>query len=295
MNGILIADKPSGFTSFDVVAKLRGILDERRLGHGGTLDPMATGVLPIFAGAATKAVDMLPDSTKRYTASARLGVKTDTADITGATLETSGVRCTRAQLEGALTAFIGESEQLPPMYSALKVDGRRLYDLAREGKTVERKPRAIEIYSLELVSFDGDEGEFTIDVRCSKGAYIRTLAEDIAASVGCLAALSELRRTASCGFDETRAHTLDEIQTLAETGRVSELLIPVESAFMTLDGVELDDNLARLFANGCAFEAARLDAPPDEGQAVRVYDKSGFVGIGERRGGRFKKLKQFRS
>ena len=295
MDGIIIADKPEGFTSFDLIAKLRGVLGERRLGHGGTLDPMATGVLPIFAGNATKAVDLLPDETKRYLAAVRLGIKTDTADITGETLETSFKSCTRDELERALEGFKGKITQIPPMYSALKVGGRRLYDLAREGKTVERAPREIEIYSLELITFDETAREFAIDVRCSKGTYIRALAEDIAASLGCLAALCALRRTASCGFAESQSHPLEEIITLAGEGRAGELLLSVESAFVSLQAVTLDDNLARLFSNGYAFEAARLPVPLGDGERVRVYDKAGFSGIGERREGRFKKLKQFRS
>ena len=295
MDGIIIADKPEGFTSFDVIAKLRGALGERRLGHGGTLDPMATGVLPIFAGSATKAVDLLPDETKRYTAAVRLGIKTDTADITGETLATSDKTCTRDELERALAGFKGRISQIPPMYSALKAGGRRLYDLAREGKTVERAPREIEIYSLELIGFDEKAREFAIDVCCSKGSYIRTLAEDIAASLGCLAALSALRRTASCGFTEAEARPLEEIITLAGEGRAGELLLSVESAFAPLKAVALDDNLARLFSNGYAFEAERLPVPLNEDERVRVYDKAGFSGIGERRGLRFKKLKQFRN
>ncbi|MEG2083411.1 MAG: tRNA pseudouridine(55) synthase TruB, partial [Oscillospiraceae bacterium] len=197
MNGIIIVDKPAGYTSFDVIAKLRGILGERRLGHGGTLDPMATGVLPVFAGNATKAVDFLPDETKRYTATVRLGILTDTGDITGTITEKSDKNCTLQELECALCSFVGAQKQVPPMYSAIKKDGKRLYELARKGKTVEREPRNIEITELRLVDFDESVREFAIDVLCSKGTYIRTLAEDIAASMGLVAALCALRRTMS--------------------------------------------------------------------------------------------------
>lgn len=294
MKGIIIADKPEGYTSFDVIARLRGALGERRLGHGGTLDPLATGVLPVFAGSAAKAVDLLPDRTKRYRARVRLGLKTDTADISGAVLEADGRVCRREDLEAALRGFSGQQSQLPPMYSAVKVGGRRLYELAREGKTAERKEREIEIFSLELLAFDEEAKEFELDVKCSKGTYIRTLAEDIAASAGCLAALAALRRTESSGFTEAQARPLEELLQLAREGRIDEVLLSVESAFSPLAALRLDDNLARLFMNGYAFEAERLDAPPRLGEDVRVYSKDEFLGLGRREGSRFKKIKDFR-
>ena len=294
MNGIIIIDKPQGWTSFDVIAKLRGALHERRLGHGGTLDPMATGVLPVFVGRAAKAADMLPDSEKRYTARVKMGIRTDTGDITGSVTQRSDARCTRDELERAARGFLGEQLQVPPMYSAIKIDGRRLYDLAREGKSVERQARPIEIYSLAVTDFDEAAGEFALDVRCSKGTYVRTLAEDICAAAGCLGTLSALRRTASAGFDISRAMPLDEVLRVAESGTIQDILLPIDGAFSSLRPVTLNDNLARLFLNGFAFEAHRLPITAHEGERLRIYDAQGFVGIGECRDGTLKKLKQLR-
>ncbi|MEG2634544.1 MAG: tRNA pseudouridine(55) synthase TruB, partial [Oscillospiraceae bacterium] len=225
MNGILIVDKPGGFTSFDVIAKLRGVLNERRIGHGGTLDPMATGVLPVFVGIATRAADLLPNEKKRYTATVRMGIRTDTADVTGRIIEQNDCVATREQLESATRSLTGAISQIPPMYSAIQVDGKRLYDLARQGKTVERQARKIEIYKIEILDFNEFKREFTIDVICSKGTYIRTLAEDIASAAGCIAALSALRRTMSSGYGESQAHTLDEIVRKKDQGELESVFL----------------------------------------------------------------------
>ena len=294
MNGIIVIDKPQGWTSFDVIAKLRGALGERRLGHGGTLDPMATGVLPVFVGRAAKAVDLLPDSEKRYTARVKLGLRTDTGDITGKVTEQNAARCTRGELEKAAAGFIGELEQVPPMYSAIKINGRRLYTLAREGKSVERPARPIKIHSLTVTDFDATAGEFSLDVRCSKGTYVRTLAEDLCAAAGCLGTLTSLRRTASSGFDISVATPLEEVLRIAESGGADSLVLPVDGAFSSLRVVNLDENLARLFLNGFAFEAKRLPLETHDGERLRVYDALGFVGIGECREGMLKKIKQLR-
>ena len=210
MQGILIVDKPAGWTSFDVIAKMRGVLGTRKLGHSGTLDPMATGVLPVFCGGASKAVDLQLDHDKTYRATLRLGARTDTGDITGAVLETRPVTAGEAELTAALPRFVGPQMQLPPMYSAVKVNGQPLYKAARQGLTVERKARPIEIYAIE---YEGSPapGEYTLTVRCSKGTYIRTLLEDIAAGIGQLGAMSALRRTRAGLFTEADAHTLEEI------------------------------------------------------------------------------------
>ena len=293
MDGILIVDKPEGFTSFDVIAKLRGILRERRLGHGGTLDPMATGVLPVFAGAATKAVDLLPDATKRYTARVQLGARTDTGDRTGETVETSAARPDPGAIRAAAASLIGKSEQVPPMVSAVRVNGKRLYELAREGKTVERAARPIEIFSCEASDFDVGAGRFTLDVACSKGTYIRTLAEDLAARCGALGHLAALRRTESAGYALPQAHTLDEIAAAAAGGGVERLLLGVETAFAALSAVELDGNLARLFLNGFRFGAARLPVPAAEKTLVRVRRAGVFLGLGAVEDGLFIKKKQF--
>ena len=182
-NGIIIVDKPSGWTSQDVAAKLRGVFHERRIGHGGTLDPMATGVLPVFVGRATRAAEFMESAQKEYIAGLRLGMTTNTQDTSGETLQTAPVCVTRQELEAALKQFTGPIEQIPPMYSAIKIGGKKLYELARKGQEIERKPRPVTIYALELL--DGDGADWTIRVRCSKGTYVRTLCHDIGAALGC--------------------------------------------------------------------------------------------------------------
>ena len=185
MNGIICVNKPAGFTSFDVVAKLRGILREKRLGHGGTLDPMATGVLPVFVGTATKACDIMPDNTKSYRAGFRFGETTDTQDVTGEVLTRSDIEVSEETLKAVIPEFIGDVIQIPPMYSAVQVNGQRLYDLARKGVEVEREARQIQVFALELISYDPDMRERILDISCGKGTYIRTRISDIGARLGC--------------------------------------------------------------------------------------------------------------
>ena len=197
MNGILIVDKPAGWTSHDVVAKLRGLLGEKRIGHGGTLDPMATGVLPVFVGRATRAVEFMENAGKEYEALLRPGLETDTQDTTGRVLRETPVKLTAAELEAVLPAFCGEIEQLPPMYSAIKVQGKKLYEYARKGQEAERKPRRVTIERLELLG--ERKGDFLLRVACSKGTYIRTLCADIGEKLGCGAAMAGLRRTRAGG------------------------------------------------------------------------------------------------
>ncbi len=224
-NGIIIIDKPAGWTSMDVCAKLRGILREKRVGHGGTLDPMATGVLPVFVGQATRAVEFAENSRKEYVAGLRLGQVTNTQDITGETLETHPVTVTRADVEAALTRFLGDIQQIPPMYSAIKVGGQKLYDLARKGREVERKPRPVTIYELELLEQEG-ETDFLFRCVCSKGTYIRTLCHDIGQLLGCGGTLYRLRRTMAAGFTLDRAVSIEDVQ---EQG--ASLLLPTDSLF----------------------------------------------------------------
>ncbi|MEG1943594.1 MAG: tRNA pseudouridine(55) synthase TruB [Angelakisella sp.] len=199
-SGIICVDKPKDFTSFDVVAKARGITGCRKMGHGGTLDPMATGVLPLFLGRATKVMDIMPGEDKRYTASFRLGLTTDTQDITGTVLEESSMAITPAALENALLPLRGEISQLPPMYSAVQVGGRRLYDLARAGKEIDRPCRTVSIYTLELVSYDEATRQGVLDIACSKGTYVRTIIHDIGTALGCGGVLTALRRTETLGY-----------------------------------------------------------------------------------------------
>ena len=198
-SGILIIDKPAGWTSMDVCAKLRGILGERRIGHGGTLDPMATGVLPVFVGSATKAVEFAEAGDKEYVAGLRLGMVTNTQDSTGEVLEERAVSADRGALEAVLPRFTGPIRQIPPMFSAIKRDGKKLYELARKGKEVHRDPRPVTIYALEVLEQTGPD-RFLLRVRCSKGTYVRTLCHDIGQALGCGGCMDELRRTMAAGF-----------------------------------------------------------------------------------------------
>ena len=224
-DGILIIDKPTGWTSMDVCAKLRGILREKRIGHAGTLDPMATGVLPVFVGRATKAVQFAENGRKEYRAVLKLGTVTDTQDTTGTVLETHPVTVGADEVRAALEHFTGELLQLPPMYSALKVNGQKLYDLARQGKTVERKPRAITVYELELLEQSAPD-EFALRVVCSKGTYIRTLCHDLGQALGCGGCMAALRRTEASGFGIGEAVTLEDAAREGEA-----LLRPLDSLF----------------------------------------------------------------
>ena len=224
-NGIIIIDKPAGWTSMDVCAKLRGILHEKRVGHAGTLDPMATGVLPVFVGQATKAVSFAENGRKVYEAVLLLGRVTDTQDTSGETLEERAVTVTADDVASALPRFLGEIEQIPPMYSAIKVNGQKLYDLARQGKEVARKPRRITIYGLALTENMGG-GRYALRVECSKGTYIRTLCHDLGQALGCGGCMAALRRTEASGFRIDEAVTIEDVQREGEA-----LLRPLDSQF----------------------------------------------------------------
>ena len=224
-NGIIIIDKPAGWTSMDVCAKLRGILHEKRVGHAGTLDPMATGVLPVFVGQATKAVSFAENGRKVYEAVLQLGRVTDTQDTKGETLEERAVTVTADDVRAALPRFLGEIEQIPPMYSAIKVNGQKLYDLARQGKEVARKPRRITIYDLALTEELGN-GQYALRVECSKGTYIRTLCHDLGQALGCGGCMAALRRTEASGFGIGEAVTLEDAAREGEA-----LLRPLDSLF----------------------------------------------------------------
>jgi len=250
MTGVLPVDKPEGFTSFDVVAKLRGLSKTRKIGHSGTLDPMATGVLPLFFDSATKACAVLPDSDKRYTAGIKLGVRTDTQDITGTVLNECECHITEEQFKEAAGRFVGEIEQLPPMYSAVKVDGQPLYKAARRGEDVDRLTRKVTVYFLSTLSFDEDAQTAVIDVRCSKGTYIRTICADLGDMLGCGAALSSLRRTEAAGFTIDDCLTLAQIKKLAYSGHLEEALQPVDRLFSSLPKLVLDARDEELYKNG---------------------------------------------
>ena len=290
MQGILVADKPAGWTSFDVVAKLRRVLGTRRLGHSGTLDPMATGVLPVFCGGASKAVDLQLDHDKTYRAVLRLGCRTDTGDITGTVLESAPVTAAEAELIAALPRFVGPQMQTPPMYSAVKVNGQPLYKAARQGLTVERKARPIEVYGIEYGGSPA-AGEYVLTVRCSKGTYIRTLLEDIAASIGQLGAMSGLRRTRAGLFTEADAHSMEEIVAAGEKGpdALAALLLPVERVFEPLPLLQVDGPTAARLYNGCPTSRY----PAAEGR-YRVRDEAGqFLGLAKVAGGALRVEKLF--
>lgn len=253
MDGILNVYKEKGYTSHDVVAKLRGILHQKKIGHTGTLDPDAVGVLPVCCGKATKVCELLTDKEKSYRAVCQLGVDTDTQDMSGTVLETrSYEEVTLERLQQVLESFRGDILQIPPMYSALKVNGKKLYELAREGKTVERKPRPVRIIRLELVETDLTQGRFTLDVTCSKGTYIRTLCHDIGEKLGCLASMESLVRTKVDCFCLEDALSLEQIQELAVQGE--DALLPkvhsVDSLFPEYPRVQIREEFARKLANG---------------------------------------------
>ena len=214
-DGILIIDKPSGWTSMDVCAKLRGILKTKKVGHAGTLDPMATGVLPVFVGQATRAVSFAESGEKEYIAGLRLGLVTDTQDTTGAVLETHPVSVTADQLRAVLSDFTGPICQVPPMYSAVKIGGKKLYELARQGKEIRRQARPVTIHALELTE-QASPADFILRVRCSKGTYVRTLCHDIGAALGCGGCMFSLRRTMAAGFTLAESHTIEEVQEQGE-------------------------------------------------------------------------------
>ena len=248
MNGIVIVDKPAGWTSQDVTARLRRVFGTRRIGHGGTLDPMATGVLPVFVGRATRGVEFFEHAEKSYEAILRLGVTTDTEDITGTVLERREVNVTREALESALERFRGEILQVPPMYSALKVDGQKLCDLARKGKEVERKPRPVTIRELTLLNFTGDAA--VLRVHCSKGTYIRTLCKDIGEALGCGGCMERLRRTSAGEY------TIDEaipLEKLLEAKNPGEFLRDVDTLFRRYPAVKLSPNQEKRCRCGNAF------------------------------------------
>ena len=253
--GLIPVFKPEGWTSFDVVAKLRGILHIRRLGHAGTLDPMATGVLPVFVGKATKACDILPDSDKAYEAGFRLGIVTDTQDITGKVLSESGTPAARGEVERALSAFRGEIMQIPPMYSAVKVGGKKLYELAREGREVEREPRKITVYEAELTEYDENSREGKLLISCSKGTYIRTVIHDLGAALGCGGAMTSLCRVRAAGFELSDCFTLEELAEMPPEQAVSPLIKAFDGMTRTRP---LDEHRTRLYKNGVKLSSAQV-------------------------------------
>ena len=285
MNGIIIVDKPEGWTSQDVCSKLRGLFREKRVGHGGTLDPMATGVLPVFLGRATRAAQFSENSEKYYVAGMRLGITTDTQDTTGRIMSERPVSVTKDDILSLLPSFTGELDQIPPMYSAVKIGGKKLYELARKGQELERTPRRINIKSLELSQFSGSD--CVISLTCSKGTYVRTLINDIGAALGCGAAMSSLRRTSAGGFSIESAVPLETL--INADGDNRRLFVrPTDSIFSSFPAVCIEGRALLRALNGNEFS---VDAP--DGQ-FRVYSDSGdFILFGECRNGIMKTIKSF--
>ena len=287
MNGIILVDKPKDWTSHDVVAKLRGVLGERRIGHSGTLDPMATGLLAVFVGRATRAVEFAEGHDKEYIASVRFGISTDTQDITGTIVKKTGIIPQKEQIIAVLSDFRGEIFQTPPMYSALKVNGKKLYELARDGKEIERKSRKIEIKELELLGED-ENGDFSFRVACTKGTYIRTLFNDIGEKLGCGATLTALRRTRAGEYSCENAHTLDEIIKLKENGETEGFLLPVESLFSSYPDIKINAAQCKKCLCGTSFP---IEAEDGE---YRVFDEFGaFLMLGTVKNGVMSTVKSF--
>ena len=282
-DGILIIDKPAGWTSMDVCAKLRGIYKEKRVGHAGTLDPMATGVLPVFIGKATKAVSFAEDGEKEYIAGLKLGLVTNTQDTTGETLSESPVTVTEEELREVLPRFMGEQLQLPPMFSAIKKDGKKLYELARKGQEVERKRRAITIFALEVLEKQ-DESTYLIRVRCSKGTYVRTLCHDIGEALGCGGCMCSLRRTMAAGFTLEESITLERAQEEKEA-----LLLPLDAYFRDFPAITLNEFQQRRCCCGNPVSAKELS----DG-TYRLYGADGkFLALSEAKDGILTSIKNF--
>ena len=283
MNGIVIVDKPEGWTSQDVTARLRRVFNTRRIGHGGTLDPMATGVLPVFVGRATRGVEFFEHAEKMYEATLRLGISTDTEDITGAVLKQKEASISEQDFLDVLNQFRGKIQQIPPMYSALKVNGQKLCDLARKGKEVERQPREIEIFRLECLDFSGETARLL--VHCSKGTYIRTLCKDIGAALGCGGCMASLRRVRA---GEYRIEESVPLQTLLETEEPEQYLRTVDTMFRRFPAVTLTPNQEKRCRNGNPFTLTIADG------TYRAYGQSGeFLMLAKAEAGIMSTIKSF--
>jgi tRNA pseudouridine55 synthase len=278
--GVVIVDKHEGVTSHDIVFKIRKLFGTKKVGHTGTLDPMATGVLPVLIGRSAKASEYLLAEDKGYEATVQLGITTDTEDTSGTVLTRCDALPTKEQFFEACNHFVGDIMQIPPMYSALKVNGQKLVDLARKGIEIERQARPIRVFSIVPSVVDEEKGIYKLSVECSKGTYIRTLCADIGAFLGCGASMSALRRTKSGNFTINYAHTIEDIEKMSYDERVA-LLMPTESLFEELDFVTLSDFYARLCRSGCEIYQKKIGASFTVGTKVRMCDKNGFFALGE--------------
>ncbi len=284
MQGFLLVDKPGGWTSHDVVAKIRGLLRTKKVGHAGTLDPMATGLLVLGVGACTKLLRFVQEGRKRYEASALFGVATDTLDADGTVVEESPLRASEEQIRTAARSMVGDIEQVPPMMSAIKIDGRRLYELAREGKEIERPARPVTIYDLAVTDVEMalDTASITFTVTCSKGTYVRTLADDMARAVGSRGYLTALRRTANGSLRVAEAHTIDALQSAADEERIKEILLPAADGLPDLARIDLPDELASRVRNGARIDASEFEL--DEGTHVRMVNDGTLLAVYEAKG-----------
>ena len=284
-NGIIIIDKPQEWTSMDVCAKLRGLLREKRIGHAGTLDPMATGVLPVFVGRATRAVEFADKGEKEYVAGLKLGLVTNTQDTSGEVLEQHPIQVTAEQLEAVLGPFRGDISQIPPMFSAIKINGKKLYELARKGREVERPARPVTIHSLTVEGQTAPD-EFILRVRCSKGTYVRTLCHDIGAALGCGGCMSSLRRTMAAGFSLKQSVTLEQVMAAEDPAA---LLLPVDAYFSDRPVHHLSADLEKKVRNGMTVVVPDLS----DGE-YRVYGESGeFLALCRAECGKLFTIKSF--
>jgi tRNA pseudouridine55 synthase len=286
MNGIILVDKPQDWTSHDVVAKLRGVLHERRIGHSGTLDPLATGLLVVFVGRATRAVEFAEADSKEYIAGLHLGVSTDTQDITGNIVAESAALPDEAALREALGRFIGDIEQIPPMYSAIKIGGKKLYELARRGESVERAPRKITVSAIDIAGRDSDD--YILNISCSKGTYVRTLCSDIGEALGCGACMSSLRRTRAGVFSVDDAHSLADIEAAVREGRLSDIILPGDTLFASFPKLTVSQSAAKRLKNGNIIKISAEDGE------YKVYsDSDEFLLLGRVECGKLKTIKSF--
>ena len=309
VNGLLLIDKPTDFTSFDVCAVVRGMLRTKKVGHSGTLDPMATGVLPILVGSATRALDLIPSHDKTYVAGFKLGIRTDTLDITGEVLSECEADVEEVALLETIEKFKGDIMQVPPMYSAVSVNGKKLYDLARKGIEVERQARPVTIYSITLDEYDRASGTGIMTVSCSKGTYIRTLIDDIGSVLGCGAVLTSLRRTMASGLTIDKCMTLKQAQVYKDEGVLEQKILPIDTIFECYPALYISDNQTVRFNNGAALALDRLHPPVIDGvrqterlnaevykgkSLYRVYSRSNaFLGLGIKDGDELKVFKRF--
>lgn len=278
INGVICINKPQDFTSFDVVAIMRRAAGTRKIGHGGTLDPMATGVLPIYIGRAAKTADLNPVSDKKYRATFRLGVTTDTEDVWGKVLTEDEKPVTLAEITEAVKAMQGDIMQMPPMYSAVKINGKRLYDLARQGIEVERAARPVTVYSIELSDYDRQNRTGTLDIHCSKGTYIRTIISDIGKKLGTGAIMTSLCRTMAAGFTLSDCHDIEKLRNMPPED-TAKLVLPTERVFSCYDEVSLDDAQKKLFMNGMILDCGRMGISYPADTRLRLKHGDTFIGV----------------